>query len=148
MSETYFSVEQIAQMLHIHKKTIQRYIREGKIRATKIGKSWRVSGHDLTRFTEGHSKDTEESSSDHPVKERTKASSVIDIQVSGKDEAMRIINTITAVMNVKPREIGQASMHSQFMEQDNMVRMTLWGSVQFLSVMVSTLETLIEEYSV
>jgi excisionase family DNA binding protein len=44
VKETYYSVEQISQMLSIHPKTVQRYIREGKMRAAKIGKSWRVSG--------------------------------------------------------------------------------------------------------
>ena len=51
MNETYYSVEQISEMLHIHPKTVQRYIREGKLRAAKLGKSWRVTGHDLTPLT-------------------------------------------------------------------------------------------------
>jgi excisionase family DNA binding protein len=45
-------------MLNIHPKTIQRYIREGKLRATKIGKGWRITGHDLSTFTESNSYDT------------------------------------------------------------------------------------------
>lgn len=52
MEEKYYSVEQISEMLNIHPKTIQRYIREGKLRAGKIGKSWRVTGHDLSVFME------------------------------------------------------------------------------------------------
>ena len=101
MNELYYNVEQIAQMLNIHPKTIQRYIREGKLRATKIGKSWRVSGHDLSRFTEGANIASDESTVGHSAKERTRASSVIDISVIGKDEAIRIINSLTAAMNVK-----------------------------------------------
>ena len=31
----------------MHPKTIQKYIREGKLRAAKVGKSWRVTGHDI-----------------------------------------------------------------------------------------------------
>ena len=52
MNKDYYSVEQISDMLDIHPKTIQRYIREGRLRATKIGKSWRVTGHDLSVFIE------------------------------------------------------------------------------------------------
>jgi excisionase family DNA binding protein len=36
MDGKYYTVEQIAEMLQIHPKTIQRYIREGKLRANKI----------------------------------------------------------------------------------------------------------------
>ena len=43
MIEDYYTVEQISTMLKIHPKTVQRYIREGKLRATKIGKGWRVA---------------------------------------------------------------------------------------------------------
>lgn len=52
MNEVYYNVEQIAQILNIHPKTVQRYIREGKLRAVKLGKSWRVTGHDLSMFVE------------------------------------------------------------------------------------------------
>ncbi|NLT40483.1 MAG: helix-turn-helix domain-containing protein [Clostridiales bacterium] len=47
MSEEYYTVEQISKMLAIHPKTVQRYIREGRLRAAKIGKSRRVGGSDL-----------------------------------------------------------------------------------------------------
>lgn len=146
MDELYYNVEQIAQMLNIHPKTIQRYIREGKLRATKIGKSWRVSGHDLSRFTEGANIASNESVVGNPAKERTRASSVIDISVIGKDEATRIINSLTAAMNVKPMEYGQASMHAQFLEIDNTVRITLWGNIQFMSAILNAIEVFTAQY--
>ena len=52
MDNTYFTVEQVSELLSLHPKTVQRYIREGKLRATKIGKGWRIAGHDLSVFTE------------------------------------------------------------------------------------------------
>ena len=38
MIDNYYTVEQISGILNIHPKTIQRYIREGRLRAAKIGK--------------------------------------------------------------------------------------------------------------
>jgi len=52
MTREYYTVEQISEMLNIHPKTIRRYIREGRLHATKIGKSWRITGHDLSVFVE------------------------------------------------------------------------------------------------
>jgi len=49
MSQIY-TVEQIANRLDMHPKTIRRYIREGNLSATKIGKQYRVNGDDLKRF--------------------------------------------------------------------------------------------------
>ncbi len=134
METKFYTVEQIAEMLNIHPKTIQRYIREGKLRATKIGKAWRVSGHDLSCFTEGF--ETEYQPSVEIYKEeRIKASSVIDIKVTGRDEANRISNALTASMNNKPIEYGQASLHVQYIEMDQMLRLTLWGNAQFMEGM-------------
>ena len=140
MNVKYYTVEQISQMLSMHPKTIQRYIREGKLSATKIGNSWRVSGHDLSRFTE----DNHNCSADHPTRdskqERIKASAVIDIQVSSNDEANRIINSLNAAMNVKPLEYGYATMHAQFLESDAIVRISLWGNIQFISATLNAIE--------
>lgn len=55
MNKDYYTVDEISNMLNIHPKTIQRYIREGKLRAAKIGKSWRITGHDLSTFIENDS---------------------------------------------------------------------------------------------
>lgn len=146
MSDTYYSVEQISEMLNIHPKTVQRYIREGRLRAAKIGKSWRVSGHDLSVFTEGTNlASVQKNRAGMPV-ERVKASSVIDIDVDSRDEAIRIINTLTAAMNAKPPEYGQFSMHAQFLEPDYKVRVTLWGNVKFMSVIINVIEVLTDQY--
>ena len=104
MNADYLTVEQISEMLNIHPKTIQRYIREGKLRAVKVGKSWRVNGHDLSVFLEsnkGYDKDTKTA---HTIT----ASSVIDITVSGSEDAMRIMNLLTSAHNAKPLELPKA----------------------------------------
>ncbi len=145
MNEKYYTVDQIAQMLSIHPKTIQRYIREGKLNATKLGKSWRISGHDLSRFTETNRTVIGERSADDLAQVRVKASSVIDIEVCGKDDADRIINSLTAAMNVKPPEYGQASLHAQFLESDNTVRLTLWGNIQFMSAILNAIEVFTQQ---
>lgn len=141
MNREYYSVEQIAELLAIHPKTIQRYIREGRLRASKIGKSWRVTGHDLSLFVENNP--DESSITEQPAIQVT-ASSVIDIIVPGKNEAIRIMNTLTAALNAKPPEYGQSSLQSQYLESEKRVRVTLWGGVRFLAVMLETIASLTE----
>jgi excisionase family DNA binding protein len=141
MNREYFTVEQIAELLAIHPKTIQRYIREGRLRASKIGKSWRVTGHDLSLFVEHN---PEAASATEPPAMQVTASSVIDITVPGKNEAIRIMNTLTAALNAKPPEYGQSSLQSQYLESEKRVRVTLWGGVRFLAVMLETIASLTE----
>jgi len=142
MTNNYYTVEQISDMLDIHVKTIQRYIREGRLRATKIGKSWRINGHDLSVFVENN-RNSPAASEDRADKDVI-ASSVIDIMTDGKEDAIRIMNTLTAVQNSKPPEYGQSSMQSQFIERENMVRITLWGNIRFMAIMMDTIASLTE----
>ena len=142
MNRDYYTVDQISSMLNIHPKTIQRYIREGKLRAAKIGKGWRVTGHDLSIFIEN---DRQEKPASGKRSERNSiASSVIDIDVNGKEDAIRIMNTLSASLNSKPPEYGRSSMQSQYIERENMVRITLWGGIRFMAIMMDTVTALTE----
>jgi excisionase family DNA binding protein len=143
MIKDYYTVEQISDMLDIHPKTIQRYIREGRLHAAKIGKSWRVTGHDLSVFVESEG-DKGPGSGNRPA-HSVIASSVIDIIVDGKEGAIHIMNTLTAALNAKPPEYGQSSMQSQYIERENMVRVTLWGDIRFMAVMMDTIVLLTEQ---
>jgi len=145
MLEQFYSVEQIAQMLNIHPKTIHRYIREGKLRATKIGKGWRITGHDLSLFTEANANTSPEKSVLLPVQERVKSTSVIDIRVINKDEAYQIINSLNAAMNEKPSEYGEASLASQYIESNLTVRLTLWGNLQFMVAIFNMMEIFLHQ---
>lgn len=138
MDERFYTVDEISEMLKMHPKTIQRYIREGRLRATKIGKSWRVSGHDLSQFAENVQEE-------EPEGARVAASAVIDIRVRTRDEAIRIMNALTAVLNAKPPEYGKSSMHAQSIEDGRMVRVTLWGGARFMEAMFALVTAFEEE---
>ena len=143
MPKDYYTVEQISDLLDIHPKTIQRYIREGKLHATKIGKSWRVTGHDLSVFAE--SKGDEGPGLENRPPLSVIASSVIDITTNGKEDAIRIMNTLTAALNAKPPEYGRSSMQSQYIEHENMVRVTLWGDIRFMALLMEMIASLTQQ---
>ena len=42
MSEEVYTVEQFAERLKLHPKTVLRFIRDGRLRAVKVGKSYRI----------------------------------------------------------------------------------------------------------
>lgn len=47
------TAEEIADRLGVHVKTVQRWLREGKIRGFKAGSRWRITFHDFEMFTRG-----------------------------------------------------------------------------------------------
>jgi len=43
----FYSVEKVAEMLDLHPQTIRRWIKEGKLKATKPGQSYKIRKEDL-----------------------------------------------------------------------------------------------------
>ena len=138
MQETYFTVEQIAQMLQMHPKTVQRYIREGRLRAVKVGKGWRVSGHDLSVFTES----APERGAETPI---AVVSCVADVYCADKNAAIRLVNTLTAGLNSKPVSFGKSSMHTQYIPEEQKLRVTLYGGARVTAAMLDAIAMLTEE---
>ncbi|MBA7558495.1 DNA-binding protein [Candidatus Atribacteria bacterium 1244-E10-H5-B2] len=48
-----YSVEDLVSMLNLSARTVRVYLREGKIKARKIGLSWYVTEENLQKFIEG-----------------------------------------------------------------------------------------------
>jgi excisionase family DNA binding protein len=44
------TVDHAAERLAVHPKTILRFIRDGRLRATRIGRAWRIRASDLDAF--------------------------------------------------------------------------------------------------
>ena len=139
MQEQYFTVEQIAQMLQMHPKTVQRYIREGKLRAVKVGKGWRVSGHDLSIFTE-----SAQPSGEPPT---AVVSCVADIYAADRDAAIRLMNTLGAAHTSKPADIGAGSLQTQYIPEERKLRVTLYGGARFAAAMLDAIAMLTDEPS-
>lgn len=51
MPDSLVTVEQAAEQMSVHPKTVLRYIREGRLPATRIGKSYRIVRAELDAFT-------------------------------------------------------------------------------------------------
>jgi excisionase family DNA binding protein len=51
MGSDWYSVEQVAEQLGLHVRTVRNYVREGRLTAVKIGKQYRIARTDLAAFT-------------------------------------------------------------------------------------------------
>ncbi|HSW58706.1 MAG TPA: helix-turn-helix domain-containing protein [Dehalococcoidales bacterium] len=49
-----FTPEQVAEILQIHILTVYSYIRQGKLNAVRLGRSYRVTPEDLDRLIESN----------------------------------------------------------------------------------------------
>ena len=139
MDEKYYSVDDISNMLNLHPKTTRRYIQSGKLRATKVGKQYRVSGHDLSVFLEGSGTeiihtDAQETADAGP---KVGVSAVVDITAGDKEKADRIASTLLAAANTKDPSYGKSTINIQHLNDGKKLRIMLWGSVAFIEAILA-----------
>ena len=161
MKEKFYTIDQIAEILGMHHKTIRKFITEGKLRANKVGKQWRISGHDLSLFMEDNnvniksnnkleSEKIEFSNGDIDSNNRTSkinVSTVIDINEVDIDEHRRISNTILALMNSKDSKMSNSTINIKYYKSDKNLKVMLWGNVKFTNEMLDFISTIVEDNS-
>lgn len=49
-TEQYYTIEEVAEMLKVVYLTVYRWIQDGKLKAYKAGKQYRINKTDLDRF--------------------------------------------------------------------------------------------------
>lgn len=145
MENKFYTVDQIAEILGMHHKTIRKFITEGKLRANKVGKQWRISGHDLSNFmennnvkvinkTEVDNEKIEFSTSEIDINERVNKiniSTVVDINEVNMDEYRRISNMLLAVLNSKDSKLNNSTINMKYYQKENNLKVMLWGDLEF-----------------
>jgi excisionase family DNA binding protein len=90
--QDWYSIEQVAERLGLHVRTVRGYVREGRLNAVRIGKQYRVARADLDALT-GRPSGRDER------ERRVEVSTVLDVDGIDGDTADRI----TALLDGLPR---------------------------------------------
>jgi excisionase family DNA binding protein len=121
VEQAFYSVEQVAERLGLHVRTVRNYVREGKLTAVRIGKQYRIAREDLEAFT----------GRPVPVPPRESArrhrhievSSIVEIDAIDADAASR---TATVLMGVSAnRSHGDAPLRIETVYDEERARMKI-----------------------
>ncbi len=52
-SETYYTLQEVADGIGVHYQTVRGWMKDGKLKVSKIGKSYRVPEAELKRLLDG-----------------------------------------------------------------------------------------------
>nr|MDT0660084.1 helix-turn-helix domain-containing protein [Micromonospora sp. DSM 115978] len=95
VNDQLYSVEQVAEHLGLHVRTVRNYVRDGRLKATRIGKQYRIARHDLESFT-GHP--TAGPAPDATHRPRVEASSIVRIDGVSPSAADRLGTLLLAAV--------------------------------------------------
>jgi len=140
------TVDQLAQMLDMHPRTIRRYIRDNQLKATKVGGEWRIRKEDAEMFI-GSKVDELKSEAmndiqgfidgkDSEVEGKLQVCTVLDCYVENS-EAVKISEIIMSYMNQPDPTRGKAKFQYFFDDTEKKGRYIIWGTPTFVSKVLS-----------
>src|SRR5947209_1689938 len=97
MPNHFYSVDDIATRLNLHAKTVRRYIHDGRLKAKRIGKEYRITQAALDEFA-----GDDRPAADPVVRTRQViASSIVDVDAISQHESDRVTTMVMAALNAR-----------------------------------------------
>ncbi|WP_067697456.1 helix-turn-helix domain-containing protein [Nocardia jejuensis] len=94
MNDRLYSVDEVADRLGLHVRTVRSYVRDGKLAAVRIGKQYRIAHADLEAFT---GLPVPDSLRETVVRQRhSDVSSIVEVDAIDRTLADRLITLVTA----------------------------------------------------
>jgi len=135
MSAEFYSIEDLSKILKLHPKTLLRFIHEGKIKAQKIGRSWRINQEALKEYTHAElaqAKQSEALPDYGSISTRMRVSAIIEIDEQNSEEATRLSNTLMAALNCKDPAWGNSRVDCFYYPEIQKAKYALYGSPAFI----------------
>jgi excisionase family DNA binding protein len=152
MEKTYYTVDEVADKIGVHTKTIRRYIYSGKLSAQKIGGQWRVTEESLNDYLntgaccsvagDNVSKDdfcifmdTDHFSSEDPIQ----VCSIVDYYVEDQKEVAPLAaEVMTAVTTLD--DTGKSKFNYIYDDSEKKARFVFWGRPAFIEALMKTIK--------
>lgn len=148
MEKYLYSIDKVAELLGMHKKTIMRYIKEGKLKANKVGGRWRIHGNDLTSFV--GAKDAPDEGQKRIQKPKADItpepwiSAVVHAENKERDEFIRISNALIAIKSGDDDQDRRCRIDAVYFEEELKIQILIWGTLDFTGRILKILEELLK----
>jgi len=113
MQEKILTPDQVSQILQVHPFTVLKFIKQGRLKASKLGRVYRIRESDLEGFldqTSAKSSKTEEESPNIVKKSKNKNKTSLIKQIELKEPAEAIPEPKITVTQVDMVETGENSV--------------------------------------
>ncbi len=153
MEQRLYTVDEAAEFLQLHPKTLRRKIREGEIESTRVGKRYRLSEAQLRGYLgEAGADILLPAWKQVETRQRVTTTAIVDITAVAPDAYQQLSNYLTAALNnvrttqqserASERADGRVSSHCSYVPETAELKIMLSGdiaSVQSLLAMVNSL---------
>ncbi|HZM97658.1 MAG TPA: helix-turn-helix domain-containing protein [Vicinamibacterales bacterium] len=134
-----YSVEQVAERLGLHVRTVRAYLRTGRLKGVRIGKQYRISQADLNALVGGAAR------SEEPVRRHrhVDVSTIVQVDAISPESVDRVTNMVMAAAKA-PRDEGQPlRIDTMYDAERGRLKIFLSGSAETTVSMLNLVKTLV-----
>ena len=142
MDRDLFSIEQVADLLNLHVRTVRNYVREGKLKAVRIGKQYRIAREDLEAMT-GRPVATPDRAS-VPRERHVEVSSIVEIDAISPETVSRLSNLIMAAKS-RPEGDMPLRVEAIYNQERGRLKIVLVGSMETVVSFLRFINVYLEE---
>lgn len=137
-----YSVEQVADRLGLHVRTVRNYVREGRLKAVRIGKQYRIAAEDLAAMTGRPASSFEP----EPVRRErhVEVSSIVEIDAVSPETANRITNFLVGAANGRAADNEPLRIETIYDEVRARMKIILVGGMDTNASMFRVIRALLE----
>ncbi len=128
-------MEQVAERLGLHVRTVRNYVRDGRLKAVRIGKQYRIARADLEALTGGPVPESPQASAGRV--RRVHVASVVEIDAVARATADRVSNTVIAAA-------AGLRIQTIYDEERAHLKIVIFGDVETTAAMLHIVHTLLE----
>jgi excisionase family DNA binding protein len=139
-----YSPDQVAQLLNLHVRTVRRYIREGRIKASRIGKQYRISESDLDGLVAANRRDSASASASR--RRRVLVSTTVDIEAIGPDEMQRITTALSGAFNAKRQGPSGERLDYIYYEEHGSLRIIVNAELETGNALLGLISLVLDQY--
>ena len=139
MTQELYSAEEVAALLGLHVKTVRAWLREGKLKAVRLGKQYRIARADLEALTGPLS----------PVDVRrtrhVEVASVVSADAVSRETADRATTMLTAAVKGRPKDDASVRIDTSYDPERARLKVIVSGSLETTAVLLSALDAILKD---
>lgn len=138
-----YSPQEVADVLGLHVRTVRGYVRDGRLKAVRIGKQYKIAESDLEEFT-GRPV-TPPARETAPRRRQVEVSSIVQIDAIGHDETTRLTNTLTAMLSGGGEQNDGLRVQTVYDPESARLKIIVFGGPAGTAELLKVIEAMTEE---
>jgi excisionase family DNA binding protein len=134
MPNDFYSIEQVAERLGLHVRTVRNYVRDGRLKARRIGKQYRIAQGDLEALTGALPRRVRHS----------EVSSIVEIDALPKEHAGRVVAALNASAQSRDPDDQPLRIDTIYDEERARLKLILTGGLAATASLLKFVELLLK----